>query len=235
MLRYFFISFTLAVIAVVTIAGFRGEKSRKAPIEIFPDMDRQPRFDPQHKSSFYADGRAARQHVEGTVPQGFVQPGHYDTTQGNNARRLDGPAGFSNFPAYIDTGIAGQVWGDGIPLAGFNKGDDKALGLAVLERGRERFNINCAVCHGAAGDGNGVVSKYGFGGIANLQEARFRTMPDGQIYQTITHGKGNMGAYGSNITVEDRWAIIAYIRALQKSQNATSKDVPAETLKDLVK
>jgi len=222
MLRYFFISLTLAVIAVMAIAGFRGEKSRKAPIEIFPDMDRQPRFNAQHKSNFYADGRAARQHVEGTVPQGFVQPGLYDTTQGNNARRLDGPAGFSNFPAYIDTGRAGEVWGDGIPLE---------LTAALLERGRERYNISCAVCHGAVGDGNGVVSKYGFGGIANLLEARFRTMPDGQIFQTITHGKGNMGAYGSNITVEDRWAIIAYMRALQKSQNASSKDVPADELK----
>ncbi len=227
MLRYFFISFTLAVIAVMAIAGFRGEKSRKAPIEIFPDMDRQPRYNAQHKSDFYADGRAARQHVEGTVPQGFVQPGLYSTTQGNNARKLTGPAGFGNFPTYADTGKIGEVWGDGIPLPELN--------VAVLERGRERYNISCAVCHGEVGDGNGVVSKYGFGGIANLQEARFRTMADGHIFQTITHGKGNMGAYGSNITVEDRWAIIAYIRALQKSQNASINDVPAQILTDLEK
>jgi mono/diheme cytochrome c family protein len=226
MLRYFFISLTLAVIAVMAIAGFRGDKSRKAPIEIFPDMDRQPRYNAQQKSGFYADGRAARQHVAGTVPQGFVQPGQYDTTQANNARRLTGPAGFANFPTYIDTGRAGDVWGDGIPLE---------LTAAVLERGRERYNISCAVCHGAVGDGSGVVSKYGFGGIANLLESRFHKMADGHLFQTITHGKGNMGAYGSNITVEDRWAIIAYIRALQKSQSASANDVPAETLKDLLK
>jgi len=226
MLRYFFLSLFLAVIAVATIAGFRGDKSRKAPIVILDDMDFQPRFDPQHTSDFYADGRAARQHVEGTVPQGFVQPGRYSTTEGNNARYLNGPAGFSNFETYIETGRAGEVWGDGIPLE---------ITPAVLERGRERFNINCAVCHGAAGDGTGVVSKYGFGGIANLQESRLLTMADGHIFNTITHGKGTMGAYGPNITVEDRWAIIAYIRALQRSQNASINDVPAQYRTELEK
>ncbi len=226
MLRYFFISFILAVAAVLAIAGFRGDKSRQAPIEIFPDMDRQPRYDPQHRSDFYADSRAARDPVAGTVPQGFVQPGRYSTNDGNNARHLDGPAGFTNFPGYLDTGRAGEVWGDGIPLK---------MTAAVLERGRERYTINCAVCHGAAADGNGIVSKYGFGGIANLQESRFRTMPDGQIFNTITHGKGNMAPYGPNITVEDRWAIIAYVRALQRSQNATLADVPAQYRTELEK
>jgi len=226
MLRYFFASFILAVIAVLAIAGFRGDRSAKAPIEIFPDMVRQPKYDPQHVSTFFADGRAARPVVPGTVPQGYVQPGLFSINNGNNARHLNGPAGFTNSLDYVNTGRIGEVWGDGIPLD---------LAPALLERGRERFNINCAVCHGAIGDGKGIISQYGLNGIANLQESRIRTMPDGEIYNTITHGKGNMGAYGSNVTVEDRWAIVAYVRSLQRSQNAKLDDVPADHRTDLEK
>lgn len=227
MLRYFFTSLILAVIAVIAIAGFRGDKSEKPPIVIFPDMDRQPRYDAQHRSDFYADTRAARAPIEGTVPQGFTQKGKYLTNEGNNARHLNGPAGFSQLPGYIDTGLVGENWGNGIPLEPMN--------LAVLERGRERYNINCAMCHGVAGDGNGIIGKMGFGGIANLLESRFSTMPDGHIFYTITHGKGNMGPYGANITVEDRWAIIAYLRALQKSQGASLNDVPENLRSNLEK
>ncbi len=228
MLRYFFFSFFLAVVAVIVIAGFRGEKSGKSPLIIFPDMDFQPRYDPQHKSGFYADGRAARKAPEGTVPQGYVQPGDYSTTQANNARGITGPQGFSNNLTYSNTGRIGEFWGTGIP-------EEIEVNPAFLARGQERYTINCAMCHGAVGDGKGIVSQYGLVGVANIHDSRIRTMPDGQIFEVITHGKGNMGAYGANITVEDRWAIIAYMHALQRSQNSTLEDVPAQFRTELDK
>lgn len=228
MLRTFFASLILIVIAVYLLAGFRGEKTGRTPIQIFPDMKVQPRYDAQHESTFYADGRAARAMVPGTVPQGYVQPGRYSTNNGNNARQLTGPAGFSNALDYVNTGRMGAVWGDGIPR-------ELDVTAALMERGRQRFTVNCAVCHGATGSGNGIVSQYGLNGVADLHQARLRTMPDGQIFETITHGKGNMAPYGSNVTVEDRWAIIAYVRALQRSRNAKLDDVPADHRTDLEK
>jgi mono/diheme cytochrome c family protein len=224
MLRYFFAAFILATVLVVSIAGFRGDKSTKSPLQVFPDMKHQPKYQPQRDSAFFADGRGGRAVVPGTVPQGYELPGRYYGNDGNNARHLTGPAGFSNGTDYINTGMINGNWGDGIPLQ---------MDRAVIERGRERFTINCAICHGATASGNGIVSQYNFGGIANLQEARIRTMPDGQIFNTITHGKGMMGAYGSNVTVEDRWAIISYIRALQRSQSTKLDDVPADHRSEL--
>src|SRR5271156_961671 len=103
----------------------------------------------------------------------------------------------------------------------------------MLERGKQRFTINCAVCHGATGYGNGIVTQFGLVGVANFQQQRLRDMPDGEIFNTITNGRGKMGPYGSNIAVEDRWAIISYIRALQRSQNATIKDVPQDEISSL--
>ena len=221
MLRYFFICLFLAIVAVLAIAGFRGDKSPKAPIVIFPDMDDQPRYNAQKPSTFYADGRAARKAPEGTVPHGYILPGEYSATQADNARRLPGPATFTNKTNYLETGRFGDVWGDGIPA-------EIPVTRALLERGKERYGIHCAACHGPVGNGNGVVSKFGLGGIANLLDGRIRSMPDGNIFDTITHGKGNMGAFGPNISVEDRWAIITYIRALQLSQNAKLEDVAAD-------
>ena len=82
------------------------------------------------------------------------------------------------------------------------------------------------MCHGATGQGNGITSKYGLLGIANYHQDKYRQMADGQIFNTITHGFNTMMAYGDKVTVKDRWAIIAYIRALQKSQYARLEDVP---------
>jgi mono/diheme cytochrome c family protein len=118
---------------------------------------------------------------------------------------------------YFHTGRMGANWGDGIPLP---------VTSELMERGRQRYAINCQVCHGAAGAGNGIVSQYGLVGIANYHDKRLREMPDGEIFNTITNGKASMYSYGDKIRAEDRWAIIAYVRALQRSQNATLNDVP---------
>jgi hypothetical protein len=219
MLRAFFLIFILGLIAVVSLAGFRGTHSAKAPIEIFVDMVRNPRYDPQHESDFYSDTRAARPPVPGTVPLGYTVPNSFLSTGANNNKLDQEPAGFSDAPDYYNSGRIGDVYGDGIPLK---------VNRELLDRGRERFNINCAVCHGPVGLGNGITSQFGLVGIANFHDARIRTMPDGQIFNTITLGKNTMGAYGSNISVEDRWAIISYIRALERADGAPVNDVPAD-------
>ena len=96
----------------------------------------------------------------------------------------------------------------------------------LLARGQQRYAINCAPCHGAAGDGKGITGRYGMIAMANFHDARLVKMPDGEIFNTITYGKNLMGAYGPNVTVTDRWAIIAYIRALERSRLALLDDVP---------
>lgn len=179
------------------------------PFEIFSDMVRQPRFNPQTPSDFFTDGRSARPPVVGTVPLGY-------------AAYLDGKGGgdfdFGVGSSYRTTGKFGARWGAGIPLE---------VNGAFMQRGRERFSIHCAVCHGATGWGDGIATKYGLIGVANLQLARIRSMPDGQIFDVITHGKNFMMALGSKISVSDRWAIIAYLRALQRSQQTGLSDMSA--------
>jgi hypothetical protein len=219
MLRAFFLIFILATIAIVSLAGFRGTHSAKPPLEIFVDMVRNPRYDPQHESDFYADTRAARAPVAGTVPLGYSVPNAFLSTGANNNKLDQEPAQFSDGTDYYNTGRMGDVYGDGIPLK---------VDRDLLDRGRERFNINCAVCHGPVGLGNGITSQFGLVGIANFHDARIRTMPDGEIFNTITLGKNTMGPYGSNISVEDRWAIISYIRALERADGASINDVPPD-------
>ena len=209
------------------MTGLRGWKSKRPPIEIFPDMVRQAKYKPQTESSFYADDRSARPHAAGTVPMGYTAP--QEKSIDSNAPSLDatGPYNniqFSGSPTYRDTGRMGTNWGTGIPFE---------VTPAIMQRGQERFTINCSVCHGATGQGNGVASKYGLNGIASLHQQRIRDMADGEIFNTITWGKNTMMGYGSNIQVPDRWAIICYLRALQRSQNATIQDLPAEELAKL--
>lgn len=222
MLRYFFIAFILAGVSIVALAGFRGAKSAKPPIEIFPDMDHQPKFQPQHPTGFFADGLSARKPVEGTVPLGYTLPGSFLQAGAKNATIQ--PTGFANRPDYFNTGRIGEFYGDGFPL-------DVTEGL--IKRGGERYNINCAICHGKLGQGNGIIGQYGVAAIANLLDDRIRQQPDGQIFNTITHGKNTMGAYGPNIAIEDRWAIVAFVRTLQKSQSVQLAQLPEAKRKEL--
>ena len=195
-IRTFLAIFGSLVLAIVAIAGFRGDFTKNTPIEIFPDMDRQPKYKSQTPSPFLPEGRADRVPPYGSIPF------HIQTDQ-----------------PYLITGKMGSMWGTGIPVTVDQK---------LLARGQERYQINCQVCHGAAGAGNGITSQYGLVGAASYHADKYRTMADGEIFNTITHGKGQMGPY-HHIEVKDRWAIIAYIRALQLSQNASSNLLPPET------
>ncbi|MDR9390919.1 MAG: cytochrome c [Trueperaceae bacterium] len=103
----------------------------------------------------------------------------------------------------------------------------------LLRRGQERYDIFCSVCHNYNGDGNGMIVQKGFVQPASFHEQRLLDSPAGYYYNAITNGFGRMYSYASRIPVEDRWAIVAYVRALQLSQNATLDDVPAEILEEL--
>ena len=96
----------------------------------------------------------------------------------------------------------------------------------LLARGQQRFSINCQVCHGGTGAGNGVTSKYGLANIANYHLPKYVDMADGEIYYTITNGHNSMNGYGANLSVRDRWAIVCYIRALQRSQLVKPEELP---------
>ena len=225
MLKVSFGAIIIAVVLVLGFSGFRGQKMSHTPVEWFNDMAHQPKYEPQHRSGFFNDGRAARLPIAGTVPIGFNLEGRYFQTEGNNL--VDGHGGFANQPDYFNTGRMGDVYGDGIPelLA--------ARGEALVRRGQQRFDINCAICHGKAGQGNGVVKAFGLVTVRAVVDDLTRAQPDGQIFNTITHGKGTMGAYGPVIAVEDRWAIVAYVRALQESASGKLASLPETEQKKL--
>lgn len=103
-----------------------------------------------------------------------------------------------------------------------------AVDRALLARGRERFDVFCSPCHGRLGEGNGMVAQRGYKRPPSYHVARLRTMPDGYFFDVITRGFGQMPSYATQVPVDDRWAIVAYVRALQLSQNARLADLPAE-------
>jgi cytochrome c1 len=228
MLRGFLVIFLLSAIAVIAVFGFRGQKGTQPPTEVFPDMVRQMKVRAQAPLDFFADGRGPRLPVAGTVPIGYEMP---KPDAPENEPAAVGPwshpnASFSVGTDYYNTGKMGDHWGTGIPLE---------VSRELMERGQQRFNITCVMCHGAAAAGDGITKKYGLATVVSLQDERIRKMSDGEIFNTITNGKNTMMAYGPNIIVPDRWAIIAYLRALQRSQNAAIADVPDENRSELEK
>src|SRR5262249_8229624 len=187
-MRYFLSGCILLGLVMVSLTGFRGGKSRRPPIEIFPDMSRQAKLRPQSYDGFFADRLASRPPVAGTIARDSA----FEDNEMNTGRIL----GTTNFVEVIPVPVTQQL----------------------LPPGQQRYQINCLPCHGAAGDGKGITSKYGMVAIANFHDARLVKMPDGEIFNAITYGKNLMGAYGANVTINDRWAIIAYIRALERSR-----------------
>jgi mono/diheme cytochrome c family protein len=102
-----------------------------------------------------------------------------------------------------------------------------------MERGRERYATYCAPCHGALGDGQGITRGYGMATTATYHDDRIRNMPEGEIFNTITNGKNTMSSYADKLSPEDRWAVIAYVRALERARQGTVADVPADHKADL--
>ena len=196
---YFCLGFLLLSLAVFAVAGKRGSLSRKPPIEVIPDMDRQPKIRPQTPSTFFADGLSSRRPVEGTVARG---------------------AAFQDIPMNTgrETGSTNFVAANPLPV-----------NELVMARGRERYEISCQICHSPVGDGNSVTKKFGMAIVANLHDRRIVEMSDGELFNVITFGRNNMGPYGDKLTPEDRWSVIHYLRALQLARLGTAEDLqPAQ-------
>jgi mono/diheme cytochrome c family protein len=208
-MRYFlyFVLVMLTGVAVgVGIAGFRGRMSRQPPIEVFPDMDRQLKLRPMQPNGFFTNGVSSQLPPPGTIAR--AEP--LQTVSGPVYPYEDAPANTGRL-----TGTTNFVETNPLPVTG-----------ARLRRGRERFDIYCAPCHGALGNGNGITKVLAvMPTVANLQDQRVAEMRDGEIFDTITRGKSTMGAYGPIMSVEDRWAVVAYLRALQLSQLGSLNDL----------
>ncbi|MDA1027635.1 MAG: cytochrome c [Bacteroidetes bacterium] len=184
------------VLAAFVFAGCQGSISEKSPIHINPNMDRQERFEAQEANPFFADGRAMRLPVNGTVARGFLK---------------------EDVALWTGKTESGDFTSIPVPVT-----------LELLERGRERYQIYCSVCHGIAGDGQGIIMKggYGFVQAPTYHSDMLRAQPDGYFYDVVKNGVRTMAGYGSQVPMKDRWAIVAYVRALQRSQYADVNDVP---------
>jgi mono/diheme cytochrome c family protein len=190
------ISLLLLVPAGLLLTGCSNWTSRETPVWVWSDMKAQDKFKPQARTGFFADQRASRRPVAGTVAQGLLK---------------------ENEPYF--TGVA-----QGNYLAQ----NPEPLSRALLERGRERFNIYCAPCHDQTGSGRGIVPLRTNWMPGNLHDERVVAMVDGELFHVVSHGRRSMPGYKNQIPEADRWAIVAYVRALQRSRRSTTVDVPAE-------
>lgn len=188
--------FTITAFSLM-MAACQGMTSKKPPIHPIQDMDFQQRFDAQEAHTFFADGRAMRPPVAGTIARGLLR---------------DSAAYYSGMDV------------SGAPVAEM----PVRLTRALLERGQDRYDVFCAMCHGYTGDGQGIVmtGDYGYVPAPTYHDERLRGVEDGYLFDVIGNGIRNMPGYGYQLPVEDRWAIVAYIRALQRSRHASLEDVP---------
>lgn len=209
-MRIFLAIYLFLIVAVVTIFGFRGSHSTKPPIEIFPDMDRQARYKPQGENQFHSDRRNDR-----PIPLNTV-------ARGTELNRLEV---FS--PDFFDEMVDNPVLTQGRNEDGsFHTGFPLEVTYELMEHGRARYEIFCAVCHGSAGDGAGVTQPYGVL-ATSFHDDRLRGESDGYMFDVIANGMGRMFGLKDRMTPEERWAVVLYVRALQRSQNAQAEDVPA--------
>jgi mono/diheme cytochrome c family protein len=190
----------LITLALATLGtGCIGGESSEPPIVGIRNMYNQPRYDVQERQPFFADQRSMRPQVEGTVSQEMEKG--YPVATGLGAQSGD----------YVDR-VPKRV------IASFGTRE------ATMARGQDRYNIYCAPCHSLSGDGKGMVSRraaaLGAAGLVapSFHDDRLRHIPDGQLFATITNGLRNMPSYAHNIPVNDRWAVVQYVRALQLSQ-----------------
>jgi mono/diheme cytochrome c family protein len=193
-----------ALIPLALVARARTQKAREPRIHLVQDMDFQAKFRAQSENPFFTDGRAMRDPLPGTVPVGELRSDHLalGKVNGEFAR---------TFPEEIE------------------------VSAATVARGKERFEIYCSPCHGLAGEGDGMIAKRAeklaqgtWVPPSNLNQDYLREQPVGQLYDSISNGVRNMPGYGHQIPVEDRWAILLYVRALQRRSKATIDDVPPE-------
>lgn len=190
-------SLLLMAVFVLFAAGCQGSLSENPPLHFNQNMDFQERYDAQEANDFFEDGRAMRAPVRGTVARGHLKE---------------------------DTAF----WTGRDASGNFVSDNPLTVDMALLERGREQYEIFCSMCHGLAGDGQGIIMTGGYGYVPapTYHSDMVRAQPDGYLYDALTWGVRSMPGYGTQIKVEDRWAIVAYVRALQRSQAAPMSDVP---------
>jgi mono/diheme cytochrome c family protein len=152
---------------------------------------------------------------------GYDIPGH-PTQNLEVPNDISSPLGeFTAGTDYYNTGKMGDRWGTGLP-------PQLPIAMDLLKRGQKEFQVNCAVCHGATGQGNGITSKYGLLSIANYHQDKYRQMADGQIFNTISNVYNTMMAYGDTVTVKDLWGIIAYISEVSTRKSGMSRMINAK-------
>ena len=202
------VSLSLVPMACVVVNWTNPTKT-KTRIQVVPDMDSQPKFKAQSVNPFFTDGRGMRQWPEGTVSRGLLR------NEGPLFHGIEADSSYTTeFPVPVTE--------------------------ALLARGQERYDIYCATCHGLAGAGDGMIARR----AESLAQGTWTPPTDlatqlvidrqhGYIYNVIANGVRNMPAYGHQISPEDRWAIVAYVRALQRARTATMDDVPEDNRRAL--
>jgi len=177
------------------------------------DMQDQPRYKPYKKSEFFSDKRASRDLPEGTVPRGYLRENKaFYTGKKENAD--------PNAQVQTTTDASGNTLVSSFP----NDVTEFPIPITaeVVNRGEERYKVFCSVCHGPTGNGDGMIVRRGFSKPPTYNDDRLRNAPVGHFFDVMTNGWGKMNSYASQISPADRWAIVAYIRALQISQNPNS-------------
>lgn len=223
----------------VAILGFRGQKTANRPWHFFLDMKYQGKYTSQGQSKFFADGRSNRLPPADTIPfdgtdyradAGFhdaprpdflkADTRYYHGVADPAAKTKDATGELRNEPKWE----GGKMTSEGYYVAKIPPAAVESAGgwEALIKRGQQQFNVNCAICHGTSGMGGGADAAYGIVGAYGLSvapssiiEELIQQQPDGQLFNTITHGVRNMPAYGHQVKVQDRWAIVAYVRVLQ--------------------
>jgi mono/diheme cytochrome c family protein len=190
---------------IFLVAACRGDISTEPPVHLNQNMDFQARFDAQEANAFFADGRAQRLPVRGSVAQDELKADDH-----------------------MYQGRIGGQFAATLPMP---------LTAELVARGRERYEIYCVPCHDGAGTGQGVVAKrgqkHGMIALPDFRHERIIAMPSGQLFEVISKGARGMPAYGAQIPVGDRWAIVSYLRALQVSGRARLADIPDEAKEQL--
>ncbi|MDH3727926.1 MAG: cytochrome c [Myxococcales bacterium] len=201
----------IAVAFATLISGCVGAESSEPPIVGIRNMYNQPRYDTQERQPFFADQRSMRPEIEGTV-----------------SREMEPKLIWATGRTLEDD----NDWILEVPDWVLKQKADKQN---FLRRGKDRYAIYCAPCHSLSGDGKGMVSRradqLGAAGLVapTFHDDRLRHIPDGQVFATITNGVRNMPSYAHNLPIDDRWAIVLYVRALQLSQAPQAAATSATT------
>jgi mono/diheme cytochrome c family protein len=185
-----------------TLGACQGDTFDQPPIHPQQNMDFQKRMEAQESNPFFEDGRAMRPEIEGTVAR-------------DNLRTDD----------HLFRGKVDGDWAKTLPETN-TLGEPMTLDAEFLQRGQERFEIFCTPCHGFTGEGNGLAVQRGMIKPTSLYVERLQGMGVGYFYDVITNGRNNMMPYAAQVPVNDRWAIAAYVRVLQRSRAATLDQVP---------